>query len=302
MMVRSALVCKLLPGIMVAVTLAACTSTVARAPVERRSPTQAASPRPAPTGEWYKVRRGDTLYGIAWAHDLDYRQLAAWNGIRSPYTIYPGRSLRVKPAPRTSTSRSGGGAPVRAPRTQGQSTKVPVTPVSKSQPSTSPHPTSGSRPRRKPAPEQSERRRLKPSKKTVSIPSQNVSAPTQSNKLTWAWPTKGKVVKKFSQSGNKGLDIAGQLGQPVNSAAPGKVVYSGSGLIGYGQLIIVKHNKSHLSAYAYNDRLLVKEGDRVKGGQRIATMGRSGNRHARLHFEIRKDGKPVDPLRYLPKM
>ena len=117
----------------------------------------------------------------------------------------------------------------------------------------------------------------------------------------WHWPAKGKVVTYFSQSGGKGINIAGKLGQPILSAADGRVVYSGSGLIGYGQLIIVKHNKRYLSAYAQNNKILVKEGDTVTGGQRIAEMGRSGSNRALLHFEIRRDGKPIDPMRYLPK-
>jgi lipoprotein NlpD len=117
----------------------------------------------------------------------------------------------------------------------------------------------------------------------------------------WRWPARGKVVTSFSASGRKGIDIEGRFGQTVMAAAGGRVVYSGSGLIGYGQLIIVKHNKRYLSAYAHNNKLLVKEGDAVKGGQRIAEMGRSGPNRALLHFEIRRDGKPIDPLRYLPK-
>jgi lipoprotein NlpD len=111
----------------------------------------------------------------------------------------------------------------------------------------------------------------------------------------------GKVVTSFSRSGGKGIDIAGKFGQVIVAASDGSVVYSGSGLIGYGQLIIVKHNKRYLSAYAHNNKILVKEGDTVKGGQRIAEMGRSGSNRAMLHFEIRRDGKPIDPMRYLPK-
>jgi lipoprotein NlpD len=117
----------------------------------------------------------------------------------------------------------------------------------------------------------------------------------------WRWPAKGKVVTSFSRSGGKGIDIAGKFGQVIVAASDGSVVYSGSGLIGYGQLIIVKHNKRYLSAYAHNNKILVKEGDTVKGGQRIAEMGRSGSNRAMLHFEIRRDGKPTNPVRYLPK-
>jgi lipoprotein NlpD len=118
----------------------------------------------------------------------------------------------------------------------------------------------------------------------------------------WRWPAQGQVVRHFSpKNGSKGIDIAGRSGQAVNAAAGGRVVYSGSGLRGYGKLIIIKHNNSHLSAYAHNERLLVKEGDTVNGGQRIASMGRAGDRQVKLHFQVRRNGKPVDPLRYLPK-
>ena len=117
----------------------------------------------------------------------------------------------------------------------------------------------------------------------------------------WRWPTRGKVIGAFGRSGRKGIDVAGRFGQPVVAAAGGKVVYSGGGLIGYGELIIVKHNKQYLSAYAHNSKLLVQEGAIVKGGQRIAEMGRTGADQVKLHFEIRRNGKPVDPIRYLPK-
>jgi lipoprotein NlpD len=118
----------------------------------------------------------------------------------------------------------------------------------------------------------------------------------------WIWPTKGRIIRKFSigDQGNKGVDIAGRRGQSVVSSAPGTVVYSGNALRGYGNLVIIKHNDKYLSAYAHNDRLLVKEGQNVKAGQKIATMGSSGTNKVRLHFEIRYQGKPVNPKRYLP--
>lgn len=120
-------------------------------------------------------------------------------------------------------------------------------------------------------------------------------------KLTWQWPIEGKILKNFTKSGNKGIDIDGKIGQEVKSAAAGKVVYTGSGLTGYGNLLIVKHNYLYLSAYANNSRLYVKEGQTVKQGQIIAEVGRVGGRQTSLHFEIRKNGKPVNPLQYLPK-
>jgi lipoprotein NlpD len=118
---------------------------------------------------------------------------------------------------------------------------------------------------------------------------------------SWRWPVRGKIVGHFGTTGGKGIDIAGRRGTAIKAAAPGHVVYSGSGLRGYGKLIIVKHNKRYLSAYAHNERLHVKEGDTVKGGQRIAEMGDSDAKSVRLHFEIRRDGQPVNPTRYLPR-
>ena len=117
----------------------------------------------------------------------------------------------------------------------------------------------------------------------------------------WHWPTKGKVIGSFGKSGRKGIHLAGSYEQPVVAAAAGRVVYSGAGLVGYGRLIVLKHNKHFFSAYAHNSKILVKEGEVVKGGQRIALMGSSGSDKVKLHFEIRRDGKPVDPLRYLPR-
>ncbi len=140
-------------------------------------------------------------------------------------------------------------------------------------------------------------RKKKTTEKTVTISNNNKKV----LKLTWQWPIEGRILKKFSQSGNKGIDIDGKMGQKVQSAAYGKVVYTGSGLTGYGNLLIVKHNYLYLSAYANNSRLLVKEGQAVTKGQIIAEVGRVGSRPASLHFEIRKNGKPVNPLQYLPK-
>jgi lipoprotein NlpD len=126
-------------------------------------------------------------------------------------------------------------------------------------------------------------------------------APDDGGKLDWAWPAKGKVVAQFSEATSlKGIDIAGSAGQPVTASAGGKVVYAGSGLRGYGKLIIIKHNDAYLSAYAHNRDILVKEGQQVSKGQKIAEMGNTDTDQVKLHFEIRRQGKPVDPLRYLP--
>lgn len=137
----------------------------------------------------------------------------------------------------------------------------------------------------------------KPAEPVVSTPE-----PPMPSEVTWQWPSSGKIIQYFSsEKGQKGIDLAGKSGQPVLAAAPGVVVYSGSGLRGYGQLIILKHNDEFLSAYAHNRQLLVKEGDWVKALQQIAEMGQTDTESVRLHFEIRRKGTPVDPLVYLPK-
>jgi len=218
------------------------------------------------------VRRGDTLYSIAWRYGMDYRRLAEWNAIRQPYTIYPGQKLRLTHPPRTAATQMSPGV---SPGAASGSPKKSAGKTSTSKKATA----------------------TASSKKSKSGAAKGGSASVKG----WQWPAKGKVVTSFPRSGGKGIDIAGKYGQAIVAASSGRVVYSGSGLIGYGQLIIVKHNKRYLSAYAHNNKILVKEGDTVTGGQRIAEMGRSGSNQAMLHFEIRRDGKPIDPLRYLPK-
>ncbi len=205
----------------------------------------------------HTVRRGETLYSIAWQHGVDYRKLAIWNGIPRPYTIFPGEKIRL----------AGKWEKKSAPKTK---TKV----VSKH--------------------------------RTVTRSTNKKYAALQKNrkntKITWRWPTDGKIISRFSNKnpGNKGLNIAGRMGQPVYAAASGEVVYSGNGLRGYGNLIIIKHNDIYFSAYAHNRNLFVKEAEKVKLGQKIAAMGNSEASRPMLHFEIRRDGKPSNPLRYLP--
>jgi lipoprotein NlpD len=230
----------------------------------------------------HTVHRGDTLYSIAWRYGIDYRRLAGWNAIRQPYTIYPGQKLRLRQPPATQTAQ-------RPSSSQSHSARAPG--VSSS---------AGSKTSKKPAGKTSTSKKTATtgsSKKSKSGAAKGGSASVK----RWQWPAKGKVVTSFSRSGRKGIDIAGKFGQSIVAASGGRIVYSGSGLIGYGQLIIVKHNKRYLSAYAHNNKILVKEGDTVTGGQRIAEMGRNGSNRAMLHFEIRRDGKPIDPVRYLPK-
>ncbi len=209
------------------------------------------------------VRPGDTLYNIAWEQDIDYRKLAEWNRIDAPYLIRPGQRLRLRPGP-------------------------PTTPRA-----------SSSRATGKPAPgtARGNKPRTSPSK------APGAAAPASwPRTVRWTWPSSGRIQRRFSKrAGNKGVDIAGRRGQTVKAAADGKVVYKGGGLRGYGQLIILKHNETFLSAYAHNDKVYVSEGDWVRRGHRIAEMGSSGTDRVKLHFEIRRQGVPVNPLRYLPK-
>ena len=260
------------------VAVVACSTGTIHAPVDSRNPL-AHSPRVTAVARsgYYIVRRGDTLYSIAWQNGLNFRQLADMNGIRPPYTIYVGQSLRIVP---TSTN-----VPVpkakSAPQRRAPSTSVRGREAKQG---TQAHPAAVPAPAASAEPE----------------PKSEPALPAVVSR--WVWPVKGPLLRSYTPDGNgkKGIDIGGRTGQPVKAAADGKVVYSGSGLVGYGRLIIIKHNDNLLSAYGHNSELLVAEGDYVKAGQVIAKMGSSGTSSTRLYFEIRQDGKPVNPLSYLP--
>jgi len=212
-----------------------------------------------------KAKKGDTLYGLSKQYGVSVDRLAQLNQLKKPYVIQPGQTIFLKPLNTAShaSGRSASGRPASG------------RPVAKT----------------------------KTSNQTGSAKPYQAQVKTSWPKtVRWQRPAKGKVVKKFSRRKNdaKGIDIAGKEGNAIVAASGGKVVYSGGGLISYGNLIIIKHNKTFLSAYAYNRKLLVKEGDMVKAGQQIAEMGHKDKSSPRLHFEIRKNGKPVDPLKYLP--
>jgi len=228
----------------------------------------------APKPGYYRVTFGDTIYSIAWRYGLDPRAFAKWNNIRAPYRIYPGRSLRVVPP---------------AGRHVTQTVKSEQAVVRKA---AEPPRVATMRPQSAPKVSAAVKRRSEKPKKTA-----------YKLKLRWQWPTNGKVMVRFKRGdpSRKGVVFTGRLGQGVKAAEDGTVVYSGSGLIGYGQLLIIKHNKNYLSAYGHNKRLLVKEGDQVKKGARIAEMGTNGSGNIVLHFEIRRNGVPVDPLPLLPR-
>lgn len=199
---------------------------------------------------FHRIRKGETLYGIGYKTQRDFRLIARWNGLQTPFTLAPGRVIQLFPDNDRPTKTT----------------------------------ESGSRPTTRRA---ASRTAKKPLHKYL--------------KLLWRWPLKGMIATTYRQSGRKGLDITGQYGEPVRAAAAGKVVYSGQGLIGYGNLVIVKHDVHFLSAYGSNSRILVREGDDVRMGQQIAEVGLGAGKQPVLHFEIRKNGKPVNPLVHLPK-
>ncbi len=225
--------------------------------------------QPASTGQ-YVVQRGDTLYSIAFRFGWDWKTLAARNGIPAPYVIRSGQIIRFGSSSAVAQTRSSAPVTRSAPAvpviTQVQ---APAKPIQNQAPA-----------------------------RPVAV----VTTPPPST-AGWGWPAKGAVIGRFSSNGslNKGIDIAGELGEPVFAASDGAVVYAGSGLRGYGELIIIKHSDTYVSAYGHNRRLLVREGQQVKVGQSIAEMGSTGTDRVKLHFEIRRQGKPVDPLQYLPR-
>ncbi|GAB3388862.1 peptidoglycan DD-metalloendopeptidase family protein [Lysobacter fragariae] len=262
--------------------LAACSSTT----VVRKSGVSPAQPRVSTPkyGANTVVQRGDTLYGIAFRNGVDVRDLAQWNGISAPYTIYPGQRLRLYPGKAA--------APV-ATRPAAAPTRVPATTTSP------PHATATGPASTGPA--ATGAATASPSS-TPAPPAPVPSTPVASG-LDWRWPVDGQLISRFvaGEPTKQGIDVAGESGTAVKAAADGVVVYSGSGLVGYGELVIVKHNDAWLSAYGHNRARMVNEGAIVKAGQQIAVMGRTGAPREMLHFEIRYNGKPVDPLVYLPK-
>ncbi|TLX54067.1 peptigoglycan-binding protein LysM [Stutzerimonas nosocomialis] len=236
---------------------------------------------PVTSGQ-YTVQRGDTLYAIAFRFGWDWKQLAQRNGIQPPYVIYPGQRIRFDGH---SSAASVATAPPRR-----------VTPAAPPPPATS-SPVIVSTPASRPPVSTT------PATQPVNKPATTPVTPVTRSASGWAWPANGPIIGVFSSNGslNKGIDIAGELGQPVLAASDGTVVYAGSGLRGYGELVIIKHNDTYVSAYGHNRRLLVREGEQVKAGQTIAEMGSTGTDRVKLHFEIRRQGKPVDPQQYLPK-
>jgi lipoprotein NlpD len=298
-----------------ALVLAGCASPAAngrRAPVMEygadRKPAPVAQPTPAKkpvmdseyetVTRTHIVQKGDTLYSIAFMNGVDYRDVADWNNLDNPAAIQIGQQLQLH-------------IPVAGSGPRDEPRPVMAQAVPEPGPTRS-YPKVGKLAYTEQALAQAERLQNEPAHAKVAPPVAVAAAPKQSPnatprpvddeaQLAWGMPTNGKLVAGFSEADNrKGVDIVGQRGQAVVASAAGKVVYSGSGLRGYGKLIIIKHNKTYLSAYAHNDQILVKEGQNVSKGQKIAEMGSTDASQVALHFEIRKFGKPVDPAQYLP--
>ncbi|TLM78424.1 LysM peptidoglycan-binding domain-containing protein [Microbulbifer harenosus] len=239
------------------VCAASCSSNLA--------PTSTLQQPPSHKIKHHTVSRGETLYSIAWRYGRDFKELAAINGIPSPYRIFPGQRLQL------------------AGRAPAQVATKAVAVAERPQP---------------PAKKAATRARKPPPATTKK----SSNSARHKSDINWQWPVRGRVLATYRHGDplRKGVDIAGKKGESVLAAADGTVIYAGSALRGYGKLLIIKHSEEFLSAYAHNDKLLVGEGARVKAGQRIADLGSSGTDRDMLHFEIRRNGQPVDPMAYLP--
>ncbi len=274
----------------------------ASAPASAPAPVAGSVEDPRP--EFYTVKKGDTLFTIALDHGLDHKDLRDWNNLENPNVILVGRQLRLRASTAVMTT------PLKtAAKVEGKPVGTALPPVAvneaiKSQPKAVKLPYSDQalaqlsvQPQTQPvAPPPVAVVEPRPQDKPAVI-----ATPGDDEKVDWGWPASGKVLSTFNESTNlKGVGIGGKLGQSVNASAPGTVLYSGDGIRGYGKLVIIKHNKAYISVYAHNNQLLVKEGQNVAKGQKIADMGASDSAQVKLHFEIRRFGKPVDPIKLLP--
>ncbi|WP_371330484.1 murein hydrolase activator NlpD [Klebsiella quasipneumoniae] len=265
-------------------------------------------------GSTYTVKRGDTLFYIAWVTGNDFRDLAQRNNVPAPYALNVGQVLQVgnasgqpitgENAVSQASARASGGATATTTSAQKSTAVVASQPTITYSESSGEQSATKMLPNNKPATTTSTVVAPVTAPTTVSTTQPTASSTSTSSPISsWRWPTDGKVIENFSgaEGGNKGIDIAGSKGQAIVATADGRIVYAGNALRGYGNLIIIKHNDDYLSAYAHNDTMLVREQQEVKAGQKIATMGSTGTSSTRLHFEIRYKGKSVNPLQYLPQ-
>jgi lipoprotein NlpD len=310
--------------VLFALLLTACETNPPAPVIERASTNKPKPPEAKPvdaktaaTKDWrpdsHVVKKGDTLFGIGLEYGIDYKEIAAANNIIAPYQIKIGqtidlRSFKTKAAVPAETTKTEDGvviSPIKTePTVTGQETSKPVvsavTPVL-SEPKAVREPYSLEALNRTNAkPIASKPTETKPTDaKPIEAKPADSNASGDDESITWTWPTQGKVSARFNEVSNKGIDIAGSTGQAINAASAGKVIYSGSDLRGYGKLVIIKHNKTYLSVYAHNSKIVAKEGQAVAAGQKIAEMGNTDSNSVKLHFEIRRLGKSVDPARYL---
>lgn len=282
--------------------LAGCASNKPAPVVDRTKPASAAAgpsevkPVAAPVERvaakgHYIVRPGDTLYKISLDHGQGYKDVAAWNNLDSPFVIHPGQELRVVPP-------EGEAQPVAVARPVVIAKAVEQRPLDEAADGLKREPKAG----REAYSDEAYAKATRGAEAglvRVELKADSGDAKADGDPA-WAWPASGKLLGQFGENGKKGLEIAGRKGDPVVASADGKVVYSGSALPGYGQLLIVKHNPAYMSVYAHNSRMVVKEQETVKRGQKIAEMGDTAADQVKLYFEIRQQGKPVDPAKLLP--
>ncbi|MBU1363512.1 MAG: peptidoglycan DD-metalloendopeptidase family protein [Gammaproteobacteria bacterium] len=289
--------------------LAGCMSQLPAPAVDRSSTAGRSVNQPVGPG-YYIVKRGDTLYRIALEHGQDHRDVAMWNNITNSAAIKEGQVLRI--APPVAAAETGTDGAVAKPIELGAGVESRALDQASSSPDVAaPSGALKREPRvgKEPYSDEAYARlnkvggeTVKPAAVQAEVKAEAApAAPAGPDDVAWMWPTSVKLSAPYSDGGNKGLDFAGKAGDPILAASNGKVVYAGSGLRGFGELVIIKHNATYLSAYAHNRKILVKEGQQVSRGQKIAEMGNTDADAVKLHFEIRKQGKPVDPALYLPK-
>ncbi len=313
---------RLLGVALAALVLAACAARRPAPVFDREMPpeappgVQAPGAQPAAPGApgkaavpTHTVQRGETLVSIALQYGLDYRELAAWNGIVNPARIAVGQVLVLAPPPGAAqpplaaapvaTPLLGAGPPIQA-RPIGNTDTMKVEPVAKKVPFSEKALEEMSAPEAAPAtPGEPATGPVAGPRAPPAPPAPPPRAGTDKETVDWMWPAKGPVLAPFTEA-TKGMDIGGRKGSPVVAAADGRVIYADAGLRGYGKLVIIRHNRTWLSAYAHNDRILVKEQQEVRKGEKIAEMGSTDTDRVKLHFEVRREGKPVDPARVLP--